>query len=892
MFYATPSTAISALHEILKWSVNRPEWQRDALRRIVVKSLIDENDLKDFVRLCRAKHKEDTSTESTVRVELLAEMHLPLGPCSEESVTLGSIGNLQHVNRLLSNQVITFGAVPGLTVIYGDNGSGKSGYARVIKKACRARGVSPIIHPNVFATTPTGVASATIVYQVASKDVPVDWVDNTASDSRLASVFVFDSSAAGHYLHEDGPATFTPYGLDVLPRLSKVCDQVRAHIQQDIDAINASISNVTKNWKYVPTTLVGKLLGYLSATTKTADVDNLSSLDIKQKQQLKDLREALKSDPKQKAKETRAAAARLKVFAAKVTTATGNLSDEKINALQKLIDEAKTTADLAKAFTAGQFDSTYLSGCGSDLWRKMWDAAREFSVTSAYKDQLFPVTDSARCVLCQQDLDAKAVERFKAFDVFCKDQSQQLAASSVKRLKDAADNVAKMAALCPELDKVDADLSTMIPEQRTAILDFVKNVDERLPTINDNLTKGMWVNPVAIPPSPVDALSMTHISLEARAKTEESADDPKARKKLEAEYDELNDREWLVGVKADVLEQIERYRHVKNLQECLRDTATAPITAKSTDLTKLIVTESFCQRFKDEATSLGLRTLEVNMEEIKGKKGETKFGLRLDGAVGHKVKEIASEGEQSCIALAAFLAELSQTSHQSSLVFDDPVSSLDHWHREKIAVRLVEESKTRQVIVFTHDAVFLNDLQSSANRENVSSEIFHLEWNSNIPGQCVKGLPWDLKSADDRFDKLEKEQRAILKDWNSIPNNDNVQSIRHAYSWLRATLERIVEKEIFADVIFRFRSYVDIKKLDGATGFTLNECKELQRLVQRCHDVTEAHDAAYARQSAIPEPTDLAKDIADAKQLLVTIRDRRKVVTKPTIPVINQGSTP
>ena len=216
-------------------------------------------------------------------------------------------------------------------------------------------------------------------------------------------------------------------------------------------------------------------------------------------------------------------------------------------------------------------------------------------------------------------------------------------------------------------------------------------------------------------------------------------------------------------------------------------------------------------------------------------------------------------------------------------MFDDPVSSLDHWHREKIAVRLVEESKTRQVIVFTHDAVFLNDLQSSANRENISSEIFHLEWNSNIPGRCVKGLPWDLKSADDRFDKLEKEQRAILEDWNSIPNNDNVQSIRRAYSWLRATLERIVEKEIFADVIFRFRSYVDIKKLDGAMGFTPNECKELQRLVQRCHDVTEAHDAAPAKQSAIPGPTDLAKDIADAKQLLVTIRNRRKVVTKPTI---------
>ena len=694
MFYATPSTAISALHEILKWSVNRPDWQRDALRRIVVKGVIDERDIKDFIRLCRAKYKADTSTEPAVSVELLAESHLPPGPGSEESVTLVSISNLQHVNRLLSDQIITFGTAPGLTVIYGDNGSGKSGYARVIKKACRARGASPTIHPNAFATTPTGVASASIVCRVASRDVPVAWMDSIASDSRLANVFVFDSSAAGHYLHEDGPATFTPYGLDVLPLLSKVCDQVREHIQQDIDGINVSISGVTKNWTYVPTTLVGKLLGNLSATTKTTDVDDLSGLDVKQEQRLKDLRETLKSDPKQKAKETRAAAARLKVFAANVTTTTGNLSDEKINALRNLIDEAKTTADLAKAFAIGRFDLTYLPGSGSDLWRKMWEAAREFSVTSAYKNQLFPVTDRARCVLCQQDLDAKAVARFKAFDALCKDKSQQLASSAAKRLKDTADNVAKMAALCPELDKVNADLSTMTPEQRTAILGFVKNVDERLAMINDNLTKGTWTNPAAIPPSPATTITETEIALEARAKTEESADDPETRKKLEAECNELDAREWLAGVRADVLEQIERHKHVKRLQDCLKDTDTMPITAKSTKLTKLLVTETFCKRFKDEVNALGLRTLEVNLEEIKGRKGETKFGLRLATPTVRKVVEIASEGEQRCLALAAFLSELSQASHQSSLVFDDPVSSLDHWHREKIAVRLVEESKT------------------------------------------------------------------------------------------------------------------------------------------------------------------------------------------------------
>ena len=44
--------------------------------------------------------------------------------------------------------------------------------------------------------------------------------------------------------------------------------------------------------------------------------------------------------------------------------------------------------------------------------------------------------------------------------------------------------------------------------------------------------------------------------------------------------------------------------------------------------------------------------------------------------------------------------------HRSAIVFDDPVLSLDHRWRKRVAKRLVEETKNRQVIVLTHDLVF------------------------------------------------------------------------------------------------------------------------------------------------------------------------------------------
>jgi ABC-type cobalamin/Fe3+-siderophores transport system ATPase subunit len=60
-------------------------------------------------------------------------------PCQPE--LLRSVENL---NRLAANQQLRF-ALNGLTVIYGDNGSGKSGYARIAKKLCRSLAPTDLI---------------------------------------------------------------------------------------------------------------------------------------------------------------------------------------------------------------------------------------------------------------------------------------------------------------------------------------------------------------------------------------------------------------------------------------------------------------------------------------------------------------------------------------------------------------------------------------------------------------------------------------------------------------------------------------------------------------------------------------------------------------------------
>jgi energy-coupling factor transporter ATP-binding protein EcfA2 len=865
----------SPLHEILNWSANRPEWQRDALRRVVEKGEIDNADIVELERISRARLKADAVKPVPMVAVPLSAAHLPPAPGAAQSVSLLSIGDLRNVNRLPSGANLPFGDGIGLTVVYGENGAGKSSYARVIKKACRARGTPPIIVPNAFVSSAaTKPASAVITFRLGGSDIPASWTNGVVSDSRLANVFVFDSFSADHYVSTDSTAAFTPHGLDVLPTLSKACDVLAERLKTDMGHQQNEINRVGGNWKYDINTEVGKFLQKLSSLTADAQISAIASIDQKQTQRLHDLREALKADPLQKAKETRAAIARLESFVKKIAGATVDLTEEKTEQIKKRLEDAKAAERDAKAFAAGQFDSSFLTGTGSDLWRSLWDAACEYSKAEAYPNVAFPaVTDGANCVLCQQELDDDAVKRLSRFDAFCKNTSLQISANAEKLLQVSGSSLSLLFPLLPELEKVDADLSSLTPEQRLQLSEFVTKSDARLQALKRSIADRAWTELTDSSASPESMLKDVVANLDGRAKTEESAHDPETRKKLSQELKELEAREWLFSIKADVLEQVARHKIIAELEGCKKDLSTAPVTSKGTELTKQFVTDAFQKCFVSELQKLGLRTLRVTIEPIQGKKGETKFGLRLVSAGNSKVADIASEGEQRCIALAAFLSELSQASHQSALVFDDPVSSLDHWHRERIADRLVVEAKHRQVIVFTHDVVFLNDLLAFSERAAIVPNVLTLEWNDGAPGRYVEGLPWDSKKPLECLTELEKTQKVIASKWNPQPNGANIETMRHAYSRLRSTLERIVEVELLDGIVCRFESQVNAGRVRSLIGVTTAECDEAKRLLNKCHQITDAHAPSTA---AIPDPTELTQDIADARKLIADIRQRKK----------------
>lgn len=200
----------TVLETILAWSQDRPGWQRDALRRIVAKGRLDADDIKELVVLCKQGRGEKNGAP---KPDPLAKAHLPANPGQGAAVSLLSVADVDGVNNLAPGQTLTF-EQNGITIVYGDNAAGKSGYARILKRACRARHAGKI-EPNIYAQQPPPAhASATISYSIGGKpQSPEQWQDGEHPRATLSAVSVFDSDCASIHIKEKKRSRFVPSAL-------------------------------------------------------------------------------------------------------------------------------------------------------------------------------------------------------------------------------------------------------------------------------------------------------------------------------------------------------------------------------------------------------------------------------------------------------------------------------------------------------------------------------------------------------------------------------------------------------------------------------------------------------------------------------------------------------
>ena len=479
-------------------------------------------------------------------------------------------------------------------------------------------------------------------------------------------------------------------------------------------------------------------------------------------------------------------------------------------------------------------------------------------------------------MLCQQPLVAVARARMVRFEDFIQEDTERLAREAEKAAQTARQTIAagtiSTRPVKASLDELRLHNEALQQRSRR----FIAAARLRRHVLLRALGGSGEVHLPSVPLSPLADLSQLETTIRNYAVELRASADADERKKLESDFAELSDRALLAGILPIVYDEIERRKTIRLLTECAGDTATNSITKMGNDIADTVVTPQMRDRFQEEIVRLAASKVRVEIVRSGGKYGSPQYQVRLFAKPEAKVHEILSEGEKTCVALAAFMTELATAMHHSALVFDDPVSSLDHRWRGQVAKRLVEEAGTRQVIVFTHDLVFLNDLNDHATKKGQAVQLTTLRRGPAGAGMVTDGLPWKAQSVKDRIDKLEKAARAAKVLYDNNQEGEYEVEVAKFYNLLRATWERGLEDIAFFRVIQRHRDYINAKDLKKVSALSEADCEAFAAGFKKCCDMVDAHDSSRGRNAVPPTPADLFQDIQGLESWAASLRDRQK----------------
>ncbi len=156
-------------HQIIEWTASRPTWQKSVLKRVATGNLYSE---EEYDRLADDLCLNKPFSEVTLEIKDLPHVEEETPP-----VRLISIADPEHVNALSSKNPLTIG-VTGLTIIYGDNASGKSGYARLLKRIAQARHQEEVL-TDVFRDNGLEKPTAVVTVQIGEDTTSQAWPESS-----------------------------------------------------------------------------------------------------------------------------------------------------------------------------------------------------------------------------------------------------------------------------------------------------------------------------------------------------------------------------------------------------------------------------------------------------------------------------------------------------------------------------------------------------------------------------------------------------------------------------------------------------------------------------------------------------------------------------------------
>jgi energy-coupling factor transporter ATP-binding protein EcfA2 len=503
-----------------------------------------------------------------------------------------------------------------------------------------------------------------------------------------------------------------------------------------------------------------------------------------------------------------------------------------------------------------------LEGIGSDVWKELWEAARNYSVSAAYKEADYPnISDVSRCVLCHQTLTQQAKDRLISFESFVKGEMQKAATDAATEYETASQTIEALPTSETVKTRIDA---AGISQEEVAIqvTEFFAQLQTRKDQLPGIDSEEAIPAPLHSPEWIVEANTHSKSLGELAAKYDEDAKSDN-REEIKRKLNSLQARKWLSEHRAAIDEEANRLKLLNQIQEARKTTNTKALSQKKGELAEALITDAFVQRFNAELKALGASQVKVELVKSKVSKGRVLHKLQLRGASQRGLADVLSEGENRIVSIAAFLADVTGKSNQAPFIFDDPISSLDQTYEEAVVQRLIELSQDKQVIVFTHRLSLLGTVKHFAEKKSIKPDVVSIrsaDWGAGEPAP-IPLSQGDIKTA---LNTLMNQRYQGAKKASENGEFEHAEILlKSMCSDFRTLVERSIENDLLCGVVQRFQRPVHTLKLKDLAKLKDQDCNLLDSLMTKYSGFEHSQPAESPVE--LPKPDDLLADMTALK---------------------------
>lgn len=788
----------------------------------------------------------------------------------KSNLLFSKLENVEGVNALVENQTIDFSK--NLTVIYGTNGSGKSGYVRLLKQVFYSKSPETILS-NVYNENEPKPINAKFTFKSNNDEISLTFSDKDKSEFKQFAVF--DGKSVLKHLENKNEFEFRPAGLnffaDYIEAIKRVEEKLNADIQKkQLGNTATDLADLFDNDSEIKV-----FVRNLNAETTSDDLQKyipFSDEDKARKESLQKQYDELLLASKGKEKEIKKLE-NLKILLSQNKEAIEKLNlafaAETITKLQATITDCISKELAAKQEGVDNFKTDLIQGIGSDEWKNFILSADKFAKMQKNGQSVYP-TDSDHCLLCHQPLSDDAQKLISSYWVFIKSVAEQ----NAKQAQEKLEKVRRYyEGLNFDLFPQNNTLTDWLTEQHPEELKLLKQKLNEQKSLSENILSDIQNKTVNIrQPINVDVERYNALNevIDAKLNNLQSDEQSKALETLRKEKTFLEHKEKFNIHFSKFETYVTSQIWIKKAQRA--DFAKHNVTNKEKALSNKYFNQKYIDGFNDECMKLnGNFGIEINHT---GSGGKSYRQLKLKGK---NPNSVLSEGEQKVIAIADFLAEIQLSEINKGIVFDDPVTSLDEKRKSEIAERLAQESLNRQVIIFTHDLVFVSNLLIKC--ESIGNK-FLCHWIENCNGK--PGQIWLNNSPS--YEMEYRNAEPVKKHYVVCSKNDcspmqRENEIKQGFTALRTCYEVLVIKELFNNVVQRYNERVSIDSLTGVV-VTDELVKELMNAYGSCCRFMEGHSHSDNFQYKKPTPDDLNVEIQSYEAIRKKIKEAKKSKSK------------